>query len=398
VSLLIVYWLLFAVGGVGILGAIGACAVLLRRVRPLGGGATFVPLTGASLSMIVPIKGVDASTEANLSALVESPFRGEIEYLFAMESADDPAYAVCQRVRALHPDRDIRVVFSGPAGARMGKQHNLAAAVRAARYQVIGSMDADVRVAPTTLAVGLSYLAPPGVGIAYFLPGYTDQPSLRDEWPMGGALVALYSDYYFLANFGALALTRTQPAIIGGLWLVRRATLEAIGGLDQFTRVVSDDAALGKAIAAQKLRCVLVPHTVAVPFEQLDLRGGVRHLAKWLAMLRAEGLGTYLTILATWHPIFWSALALILGRFTPAHQWLPSLLLLGAAVVVRILTAVLLNLRVYRLPPLPLPLLAVAYELAGVPLLFGAGLFRRTIVWKGRRYRLGRHGVIRGAW
>jgi hypothetical protein len=42
--------------------------------------------------------------------------------------------------------------------------------------------------------------------------------------------------------------------------------------------------------------------------------------------------------------------------------------------------------------------LAVVYELVGVPLLFGAGFFRRTIVWKGRRYRLGRHGVIRAAW
>ncbi len=352
--LLIVYWLLFVVGAVGSVGALGASATLLRRVRPLG-GATFVPLTGASLSMIVPIRGADVSTEANLNALVESQFRGEIEYLFAMESADDPAYAVCQRVRALHPDRDIRVVFSGPAGARMGKQHNLAAAVRAARYAVVGSMDADVSVAPTTLAVGLSYLAQPGAGIVYFFPGYTDQPPLGRGWPLGGALVALYSDYYFLANFGALALTRPQPAIIGGLWLVRRATLEAIGGLDQFTRVVS-------------------------------------------AMLRAEGLSGYLTILATWHPIFWSALALIVGLFTPTHQWLPSLLLLGAAIVVRVLTALLLNLRVYRLPPLPLPLLAVVYELVGVPLLFGAGLFRRTIVWKGRRYRLGRHGVIRQAW
>ncbi|HKB47011.1 MAG TPA: glycosyltransferase, partial [Ktedonobacterales bacterium] len=277
--LLIVYWLLFVVGAVGSVGALGASATLLRRVRPLG-GATFVPLTGASLSMIVPIRGADVSTEANLNALVESQFRGEIEYLFAMESADDPAYAVCQRVRALHPDRDIRVVFSGPAGARMGKQHNLAAAVRAARYAVVGSMDADVSVAPTTLAVGLSYLAQPGAGIVYFFPGYTDQPPLGRGWPLGGALVALYSDYYFLANFGALALTRPQPAIIGGLWLVRRATLEAIGGLDQFTRVVSDDAALGKAIVAQKLRCVLVPYTVEVPFERLNLRGGARHLAK----------------------------------------------------------------------------------------------------------------------
>jgi ceramide glucosyltransferase len=390
VLLLIVYWLLVVVATVGIVGAVGACATLVRRVRPLG-GASFVPPTAASLSMIVPIKGVDASTETNLSALVESQFRGAIEYLFAMESVDDPAYALGQRVKALHPECDIRIVFSGPAGVRMGKQHNLAAAVREARYAVIGSMDADVLVAPTTLAVGLSYLAQPGAGIVYFLAGYR---SLTGAGSAGGSLVALFGNYYFLANFGALALRRPQKAIIGGLWLIRRSTVEAIGGFDQFAGVVSDDAAIGRAVAARDLRCVLAPFTVSVAFEELDLRGGAAHVARWLAMLRAEGLGTYLGIVLTWHPIFWSAVALIVGLFAPSHQWDVSLVALGVAVVARVVTAALLNARVYRMPALPLAVYAVAYELAGVLLLFGAGFFRRTVIWKGRRYRLGRRGVI----
>jgi len=396
-SLGILFWALFLVGAVGILGAIGACATLLRRVRPLADEVSFVPPAPAPLSLIVPLKGMDEHTEEHLAALVTSRFRGEVEYLFVMETADDPAYSLCTRIRALHPDHEIRIIFSGPPGARMGKQHNLAAGAREARYSVIGSMDADVRVAPTTLAVGMSYLAQPGTGIVYFLPGYTNPTS---SGPGGGELVALYSNYYFLANFGALTLTRPQPAIIGALWLIRRATLQTIGGLDQFTRVVSDDAAIGKAIARQRLRCVLVPHTVSIPFESLDLAGGRRHLTKWIAMLRAEGLLTYLTILLTWHPIFWSALALLVGLVSLAADhsrwWLPGLFLFGIAALTRVITGMLLNARIYRLPVLPLPLLAVVYELVGVPVLFGAGLFRRTIEWKGRRYRLGRHGVIRG--
>lgn len=386
----IVYWVFVAIAAVGIVGMLGSSATLLRRVRSLG-GLSFVPPTAASLSMIVPIKGTDAATEANLTALVESQFRGAIEYLFAMESVDDPAYTLCQRIKALHPDRDIRIVFSGPAGPRMGKQHNLAAAAREARYAVIGSMDADVQVSPTTLAVGLSYLAQPSTGIVYFLPGYTKPSGIGSS---GGSLIALYSDYYFLANFGALALSRPQKAIIGGLWLIRRSTVDAIGGFDQFTRVVSDDSAIGRAVTAQGLRCLLAPFTVSVAFDNLDLRGGSAHLAKWIAMLRAEGLGTYLTLLLLWHPIFWSAIALIIGIFTPTHQWTSSLILLAAAVVLRIFTGMLLNLRVYRMSPVPLPIFAVAYELIGVPLLFGPGFFRRTVVWKGRRYRLGPHGVI----
>ena len=285
--LLIVYWLLVVIAAVGIVGAVGACGTLLRRVRPLG-GASFVPPTAASLSMIVPIKGVDDSTEANLSALVESQFRGAIEYLFAMESVDDPAYSLGQRVKALHPEQDIRIVFSGPAGARMGKQHNLAAAAREARYAVIGSMDADVQSrrprSPSASATSPS----PARASSTSSPATAASPGAGTS---GGSLVALYSNYYFLANFGALALRRPQQAIIGGLWLIRRSTVEAIGGLDQFTGVVSDDAAIGRAVTAQNLRCVLAPFTVSVAFEELDLSGGAAHIASWIAMLRAEGLG-----------------------------------------------------------------------------------------------------------
>src|SRR5262245_35583763 len=98
-SLGILFWVLFLVGAVGILSAIGACVTLLRRVRPLTDEISLVPPSPASLSLIVPLKGMDEHTEEHLTALVTSRFRGEVEYLFVMESADDPAYSICTRIR-----------------------------------------------------------------------------------------------------------------------------------------------------------------------------------------------------------------------------------------------------------------------------------------------------------
>ncbi len=347
--------------------------------------------------MIVPIKGADAHTGEHLNALVTSAVRGAVEYLFAMESDGDPAYPICRQVQERHPDRDIRLVVTGPAAGRMGKQHNLAVAAREARYAAIGSMDADVRVAPDALEAGLRALADPRTGVAYFLPCYTG------GGPAGGTLVALYSNYDFAANTGALALRGDPSFIIGSLWFMTRATLDRIGGLEQFGGTVSDDAAIGRAVRRQGLRNVLLPRTVRIPFEPLDLRGGVKHLLKWLAMLRAEGLPTYLAILLLWHPIFWSALAVIAslllrGAYPGYLGYAVALAVL--AVVARVACAALLNRFVYHLSGalgLTLPLLLVPYELLAVPVLFGLGLFRRTIEWRGRRYRLGPHGVIQSA-
>lgn len=387
---MVLYWALAIVAALGILGCVSAVATLVGRVRSAPPDDLLPPAAVGSLSVIVPLKGADTATAAHLSALVASRLRGiTVEYLFAMETRDDVAHAVCERVRAAHPDRAIHIVLSGPAKERMGKQHNLAAAAKEARGEVIASVDADVLVAPGTLAAGLAALARPGVGAAYFLPCY--QP----PGPAGGALVALYSNYSFAPNFGALALITRQPVVVGSLWLMRRETLERIGGLNQFTATVSDDAAMGRAVAALGLRCMLAPFTVAIPFERVSLGGGLRHLAKWIAMLRAEGLAGYTSIVLTWHPLLWAALALLVGLAAGGAATLPlSLVLLAAALVARVGGAGLLNARVYRHPALPLPLLLVPYELVVVPALFSAGLFRRTIEWRGRRYQIGRRGAI----
>lgn len=387
--MIVVYWALVAAGALGILGCVGAGTTLARRVRSAPPSAMPPQMAFPALSVLVPLKGSDAATEAHLTALIASLLPCDVEYIFALETRDDPAFAVCERVRAAHLELSIRIVLSGPAKGRMGKQHNLAAAARVARYGVIACVDGDVLVAPGTLAVGMSHLARPGVGAAYFLPIY------HGPGPAGGALVALYTNYGFSANFGALALTTRQPAIIGAIWLLRRETLERIGGFERFTTTVSDDAAIGRAIAALGLRCALVPYTVAIPYEQLDLRGGLRHLAKWLAMLRAEGLPAYALIALTWHPLLWSAVALLVGLLVRGVGTLPfSLALVVAAALARVGGAAVLNARSYGLPPLPLAFWLIPYELLAVPLLFGAGLFRRTLVWRGRRYRIGRHGHI----
>jgi ceramide glucosyltransferase len=391
---LALFWLFAILGGLGILGCLGASLTLLTgfRARGLPTADEPAPEPASSLSLIVPLKGADAQTEAHLAALVASRVDGPVEYLLAMESPDDPAHAIGRRIQARYPDRDVRIVISGPASGRMGKQHNLAAAVREARYAVIGSMDADVGVDPDTLAVGLRAVADPRIGVAYFLPIY------RGLGPLGGLLVALYTNYYFSFNVGALALRTRAPLVIGALWLIRRSTLEAIGGLDQFGLTVSDDGAIGREVLAHGLRNVLIPRTVSLPYEPLVLRGGARHLLKWLTLLRAEGLAPFIVILATWHPILWSVAALIVAALDRDARG--RYVGYGGALVVGALLArgggaTLVRRRVYRTQGFGLPLLLAPYELLAVPVLFGAAFFRRTIEWRGRFYRLGPHGAIR---
>jgi hypothetical protein len=211
-------------------------------------------------------------------------------------------------------------------------------------------------------------------------------------------LVALYSNYYYQLYMGALALSTRAPFITGALWLMSKTTLSTIGGLEQFCLTVSDDAAIGQAVARHHLRNVLVPRTVTIPFERLSLFGGSKHLLKWLALLRAEGIFIYLSIFLMWHPVFWSGVTLIVGVFLLGLQSLALLvgvLLFALALVTRLASAFLLNRRVYSFRGMRfLPWVGV-YELVAVPLLFVRGFFQKSIEWRGRRYRIARHGIIK---
>ena len=227
--------------------------------------------------------------------------------------------------------------------------------------------------------------------MAYFLPAYVG------PGPTGGLLVALYSNDYYQLYVGALALSSNAPFITGALWFMRQTTLRLIGGLEQFGLTVSDDAAIGRAIRKHHLRNVLIPRTVKIPFEQLDLLRGASHLLKWMALLRAEGVWTFLSILLLWHPILWSFITflvdlLLFGTHQPAL--ISGAVLLVGALLARLGSAFLLNRRVYALPGLLSLWWLPVYELLAVPILFGKGFFQRSIHWRGRRYRLGRHGMI----
>jgi hypothetical protein len=387
---LFIYWLFLVISAAALAGCIAASITMGVRFREVI-QATSPREPISALSMIVPLKGADDFTASHLKALVESVMDIPVEYLFTMESMHDPAFAVCQQVKEEHPGKDIHIILSGPASGRMGKQHNLAAATRHASYDVIGSMDADVLVEPDTLAAGLRYVALSSTGVAYFVPAYTG------PGPAGGLLVALYSNYYYQLYMGALALTVNAPFITGALWLIRKATLQQIGGLQQFGLTVSDDAAIGKAILQQQLKNVLIPRTVSIPFEQLDLLGGVKHLLKWMAMLRSEGIPTFLTILLSWHPILWSFITFIVGLLLyNSHQLylVYGIVLLISSLLVKLASGFTLNRRIYSISGLRNLIYLPAYELLAVPILFGKGIFQRTIEWRGRRYRLGRHGAI----
>lgn len=345
------------------------------------------------ISILVPIKGADRRTPGILQRLVSSGLPGKVEFVFGIESADDPAFPICQQLQEDNADRDIRVVLSGEPRGLIGKQHNLLRAFEESQGEIIVCMDADIEVDPGTIQEGIPYLNDEGVGSAFFLPVY------HGEAPVGGRLVEIYLNYHYNLYMGSLATVTEAPYIFGGLWMTKRSSLERTGGFESFGKTVSDDAAIGRAFLEAGLKNGLIPRTVRMEAEQLGALAGFAHLGKWLGMLRAEGTGPFFAIWIWWHPAFWSTVLLVLGL---SMGWLDTAsglkvgVGIGICLLAKAATGMILNRGVFRKATLRSVLFMLGYEVLAVPVVFGLGLFRRKVTWKGREYRLGPKGVVLG--
>ncbi len=385
-----IFWLLAALATLGALVALAAAA---RVRRFFAVPATGIATERAPVSVLVPLRGAPSGLEHRLGALLRATRAGD-QILFSVESIHDPAYAVCAGVAAeaaQHATRDVRIVLSGAPGQRMGKQHNLAAALLEAKHDLIASMDGDVVLEPGHLDEAAALADRDDAGIAFALPYYGGRGSAGD------ALVALYTNHYFCLYLGSLALTHRPAFVIGGFWLARRAALERVGGLEPFTGTVSDDAALGRSMRDAGLRNAPLHRPVRLAPAGLRAGAGGTQVLRWLTMLRAEGWRTFALIAASWHPVAWAALALAWSAVTGGGPLGMAWLVLTVAVGSRVVAVVTLNEDVYGAEPRGrYALVAPLYEALVAPVLFVVAAARRELLWSGRRYRIGAHGSIRG--
>ena len=91
-----IYWIFFVISVIGILSMTLAFFKMLTHFSKKEESQ----VSTEALSLIVPIKGADENTFHNLKALIDSDITSPVEYLFAMETEDDPAYEVCKAVKA----------------------------------------------------------------------------------------------------------------------------------------------------------------------------------------------------------------------------------------------------------------------------------------------------------
>ncbi len=404
------------------------------------------------VTLLKPLKGVDAETWHCLESWFDQDYAGSVQILFGVASADDPACEMARLLIAARPERDAQLVICSETLGLNAKVSTLIQLFRRAvleptpgpsqeenrlwergeklpafeavesgfarssnptadrtganRERVIIISDADVHVPPDFLA---NVVAP-----------------LRDE------RAGLVSCFYRLANPATLAMQFEAIAInadfwsqvlqaqnlkpldfaLGAMMATTRGRLESIGGFEALADFLADDYQLGKLIARQGGRIVLSPVVVECRESPKNWRAVWQHQLRWARTIRVcQPLPYFFSILgnATLWPLLW-----LIASFPSASKTTYTTIFSGVTAAVSVKVELLPRALLFVLAIWLARILTAMYQeskltrshshwaffwLVPIKDLLAVGVWAlsflgNSVEWRGQRYRVLRGGKL----
>jgi ceramide glucosyltransferase len=347
-----------------------AAALAFRLRRPAAEPAGEWP----AVSILKPVCGLDEGLEENLRSVCAQDYPAAYQVVLSAQRADDPALPILRRLAfELGPERVTLTVASGEPQAN-GKVFNLANALRAARHDVLLISDSDVRVPPDHLRAIVAPLSDPRVGYSQTL--YRGSGARR--WFERLELLSLHD---FVADVVFAFMTGASGFCLGSSVVLRRATLEAIGGFEALSEYLVEDYEMGRRIRALGLGLALVRRPVDTIVGLASARAWWEHQLYWDQNTRhARPIGFLATILIRPVPF---ALLLALGRlFDPVGA-----VVLAGVLGLRLATTAAVMALLGEREGLRSLLWFPARDLAALGTWLVA-LRRRSVVWRGVEFEL----------
>lgn len=345
-----------------------------------------------SLTVVRPIKGLDAGAEENLRAALDNGYPGAIETLFVLDDERDPAAPLVRDAIARHRGCGAaRVIYCGePPVGRTGKLHAMIAGMRCAKGELIAFADSDIRPGRDALAMLVEALLSSDRAGCAFAPVVVAGPHRT----VGDAAYALtLNGIYGAAVATAVLLARGElPFIMGQLMVFDREALRAIGGLTRVEGQLVDDMYIGARLREAGYRNVVSPGAVPVIQEGLGLSDFVAIYRRWIAF-SLSGLDTAFTLASFRHLLlFWIGILIAAVGIT-----IGSVPAVGLAALVVLSTSFSVYEGHIEIGGAPLGLRHAWVPLALLvltPLLYPTIYARRVVPWRGRSYAIDHRGRL----
>jgi len=341
-----------------------------RRQRPPGLGKV-VPI-----SILKPLRGIDEGLEGNLRSFFAQRY-GEFEILFAVEDGADPAVTVVQNLQREFPTVCVRLIVTGEPPYPNAKVFSLDHMLRTSRHGFIVMGDSDVRVSPRLLEVVAREFQDDRVGL---ITCPYRAIAGRSLWTR---LEAIFMNTEFLGGILVARLLNGMDFALGPTIAVRKQALDQIGGFSFLKDYLAEDFVMGNRMAASGWRVLLSSEVIEHRIGSQKFLANLGHRLRWLRSTRRSRPWGYIGQLFT-NPL---PCALIVWAIVPG--WWPWVI---ATAVFRAVSVWAQAWWVARDPGVKRYWPIVPLQDVWSFLLWIAGFFGNTVLWRDRRYHVAADG------
>jgi ceramide glucosyltransferase len=371
-------WLLAGLALCGAAYALAAAFLAGRFMRAEGAAAPVYP----PVTILKPLHLGEPGLFDNLESFFAQDYPGQVQIVFGVHDAKDPAIAVVQALQARYPHLDTSIVADGALYGFNAKISNLINMLPAARHDILVLSDSDIVVPRSWLRSVTDALARPGVGLVTCL--YTGEV-IRGDGRLWSTLSAMGTSYEFLPNVMLATSLGLADPCMGSTIALTRGVLEEIGGFGAFTDFLADDYEIGRAARAKGYTVAIPAMGVGHTASEANVRDLFRHELRWTRTIRmVDSMGHLGSVVTFGFPI-----ALIAAVFL-GFNW--------ASLVVMLIT---LGSRLFlkrRIDDIfgthagPFWLLPVRDVLSFA--VFVMSRFGETVYWRGSRFQVETSGAL----
>ena len=360
-----------------------ACVAAVRFAARAAAPAPVLPKPPPHIAVLKPLSGPSPSLLANLTSYLKSDYP-HADFLFAVSGYEDRAAEALVELRSQYPRASITLIVGDEPGVTNRKIAKvIRMAERAARAESFVLSDADISVDRGHLSRVVGELfADERVGLV------TCVYRARPAGSFAARLAALVVNTDFAPMVMLSAAVEPVRYALGATIAVRRAALEAAGGVRALGDKLADDFELGRAVADLGWEARLSSSIVTSASEERSFAEFWQRKLRWARTYRIVRPVSLLTILI--NGTLWALVMLAATRISKAG------IAIGAAVItVRLAMSALIVGQVLKLPELIRDIWLVPLKDLVMAAIWAASLIGRTVVWGGRRFKVSREGVMR---
>jgi ceramide glucosyltransferase len=231
----------------------------------------------SSVTILKPVKGIDDNLEDNLSSFFELDYP-DYEIIFGIDSEDDPAAPLIEKVMNKYNYINSRLVIDGRKSGLNPKVNNLINMYPYANGELILISDSNTKCDRDFLAKLTAHFDDRRLGmLTATIRGY-------GEKNMVSAMENIHLNSFVAPSIFIASSLADINITIGKAILIRRDALDVIGGFNAFAGYLAEDFMMGKKVKEAGFRVMTSPVTIDNINEKIPPEKFINRHSRWSKM------------------------------------------------------------------------------------------------------------------